>query len=633
LCQEHARRGLVHADFCYQTYIKPKARKILGDCYFRAWHTTGRDDYRDEADRILKDVVRDGRGVSDFSAVADTELKLIRLAAATERNDVADLHCVRAIEALERTHSALGFEELSLKFFSHWDETYDRAAQFQLRRNDQAAAFLTSERSRARLLLARFGGGNSNVSLWSEEHRRELERALDDYGAEVVNTCRADMTRGAAASRTFGLGTREGGGDADPPNISAARAGFIRAQDRQRLYASRWSNALMSPAADQSAVRNCLGPNDAMISFQVCETGILAFVLTRDDFHFQQVPYPRNKLAEQVQALCDVMSDLEERSLKILKTDSVLRREWWSRRIHEPHPGAIEGKYRQLLVLLGNLYAILIAPVLPVADSKKNWIIVPHGPLHRVPWTALWTGSAYVVQQRYVAVQPSASFSLALSRRKPISGARKALLLGAPDSPTDPMALPGALKELEAARSALGIEEPPDVGELATKAAFLRKAPGASVIHVAAHHFFDGAASGLSFLKLAGNRGVDFLFACEVAEMKLAAQLGILSACETSRSHVLAGDEQYGMVRSFFAAGTRSVISTLWPIEDESAPLLFTAFYKQAFQSPLIEALGNAQRELMRQSPYDLPYFWAPYVFSGEWNRPLDFGGMAPVTL
>jgi tetratricopeptide (TPR) repeat protein len=628
-CQEHTRRGMVHADFCYQTYIKPKARKVLGDCYFRAWDATGRDDYHDEATRILKDVVRDASKAEDFSTIADTELELIRLAAAGGHKDLADMHCVRAIEALEQTHSALGFEELSLKYFSRWDETYDRAAQLQLRRNNPDVAFLTSERSRARLLLARLGAASSNTSLWSEEHRRQLEQALDDYGAEVIATCRADMTRGAAATRTFGL-KRDGGGSADPPNISEARATFIRAQDRQRLYASRWSNALMSPAAEETAIRGSLGSDDAMISFQVCEAGVLVFVLTRDNFHFQQIPYPRAKLAQQVQTLCDLMADLEERSLSILKENPVLRREWWSRKIHAPHPGVIEGRFRRLLEVLGNLYAILISPVLAVVNSKKNWIVVPHGPLHRVPWAALWTGSEYVVQQHYVAVQPSASFSLALSKRKAVSNGKKALLFGAPDAPEDPMALPGAVDELEAARSALGIEEPPDLRESATKATFLQKAPGATVIHVAAHHFFDGAASGLSFLKLAGNRGAGFLFACEVAEMKLSAQLGILSACETSRSHVVAGDEQYGMVRSFFAAGTRSVISTLWPIEDASAPILFTAFYKEARGSPLIEALGNAQREMLRQSPYDLPYFWAPYVFSGEWNRPLDFDGMAP---
>jgi CHAT domain-containing protein len=140
---------------------------------------------------------------------------------------------------------------------------------------------------------------------------------------------------------------------------------------------------------------------------------------------------------------------------------------------------------------------------------------------------------------------------------------------------------------------------------------------------VAAHHFFDGSAPGLSFLKLAGSDGSCFIYACEIAEMPLAAQLVVLSACDTARSYVATGDEQYGMVRSFLAAGSRSVISTLWAIEDESAARFFSEFYSASIATSLIEALANAQRAMMKTPPYDLPYFWAPYVLSGEWSKRL----------
>jgi CHAT domain-containing protein len=109
-----------------------------------------------------------------------------------------------------------------------------------------------------------------------------------------------------------------------------------------------------------------------------------------------------------------------------------------------------------------------------------------------------------------------------------------------------------------------------------------------------------------------------------VSELRLEAQLAVLSACETARSHVVAGDEQYGMIRSFLAAGVRSIVSTLWAIEDQSAVHLFSLFYQESTQRPLAQALANAQRGMMKTPPYDLPYFWAPYVLSGEWDRPLS---------
>lgn len=621
LSAEHARRALVHADFCHQTFVRTKARKALGDSLLRAWHETGRRDYAVEAEHTLTEVVREARAEGDFSAVADTELELAELATARQHRDLADLHCVQAIEALEKTHSTLGFEEFSLKFFSDWDETYNRVAQVQLRRDNPAAAFLTSERSRGRLLLARLGSGNTDK--WSEADRDQRKRALDHYGTAVIASCRAESTGGRGMTRTFGLRARNGTVSTEPSRVSDARAEFLGVQDRQRLYTGRWSNALMSPAAEHLAIQRCLGPCDAMISFHVCESAVVVFVLTRDEFHFQHVPYPRARLAAEIQDLCDLTVVLQDGSLEILQ-DPALRREWLLREPGKPHPAGIQAPYLRLLGLLSKLYTILIVPVLCVADSKTNWIIVPHGPLHRVPWAALWTGSEYVVRRRYVAVQPSASFAHALSQRNPASDGGKALLLGAPDPIEDEFALPGATAELWAAAAALGLDEPPDVGGLATKDAFLRKAPSARVIHLAAHHFFDASAAGLGFLKLSGDRGACFLYACEIAEMKLAAQLAVLSACETSRSRADTGDEQYGMVRSFLAAGARSIVSTLWAIEDASAARLFAEFYWRALEVPLIEALGDAQRAIMGQSPYDLPYFWAPYILSGDWDKRLQ---------
>src|SRR5260370_10247113 len=154
----------------------------------------------------------------------------------------------------------------------------------------------------------------------------------------------------------------------------------------------------------------------------------------------------------------------------------------------------------------------------------------------------------------------------------------------------------GATGELQDETAAMSLDEPPDRDERATKDAFPRKASSAQVIHIAAHHFFDASAAGLGFLKLSGDRGVGFLYACEVAEMKLAAQLAVLSACETSRSRADTGDEQYGMVRSFLAAGARAAVSTPWAHHGARAPRLFTELLLRTRLDPPRQTLGGAQR-------------------------------------
>ena len=355
-------------------------------------------------------------------------------------------------------------------------------------------------------------------------------------------------------------------------------------------------------------MQQCLGDDDAIVSFHVCDDSVIEFALTKREMHFQEIPCSRATLDGKARDVCGTVASLEDCCLARLK-DPVLRREWWSRRPGEAHPSEIEPLFRHLLDLLGELFVILFVPVLPVVEAKKNWIVVPHGPLHRIPWAALWTGRSYVIDMHNVALLPSASFARSIAAQPAPSSGDDILLQGAPDPPEDPLGLPGAAAELEAARDTLRSSVPPNTGASATKDAFLNRAPGASLIHMAAHHFFDGSVPGLSFLKLAGDSGSHFLYACEVAEMRLKAQLAVLSACDTARSSVVAGDEQYGMVRSFLAAGVRSVVSTLWAIEDQSAVSMFSQFYRASTKLPLIEAVAAAQRRMMSRSPYDLPYF------------------------
>jgi tetratricopeptide (TPR) repeat protein len=628
--QRHARLAMVYADFCDEPAIKRNARRILGDCLFAAWTATGNKQYGNDAERMLKKVAVAAERDGDFTSVAETELRLVQIATAQQREEAATRHCERGIEALERERTILGFDEFSQSYFSRWEVTYQRVAKFQLRRQAPERAFLTSERSRNRLLLARLGAAAANVASWNQAQKTELIAILDSYGTEVIRACRADLTRGGGVVSTLGL--RSGSDrsqESDPAPIRNARESYLRLQNRQRLLSTRWSTRLMSPVAEQSEIREGLAKDEAMIIFYLCDDGVIVFALTNESMHFQEVPYSRAKLDAKVQELCEAMASMEPECLAHLK-DPILRREWWSRRPGEAHPPQIEGLFRRLLVVLQDLFTVLIVPLLSIVESKRNWVIVPHGPLHRVPWAALWTGSSYVVERHNVALLPSASFVRSMAARTIRPGGSDIFLAGAPDPPEDALRLPGAAAELAAARETLGAETNVNIGRSATKEVFRERAPGARLIHVAAHHFFDGSVPGLSFLKLAGDSGSHFLYASEVAEMQLDAQLAVLSACDTARSQVVTGDEQYGMVRSFLAAGVRSVISTLWAIEDQSAVPMFSQFYRASTKVPLSEALANSQRRMLDRSPYDLPYFWAPYVLSGESNRPLELNTTLP---
>lgn len=623
----HARRALLYAQRSRDSSIENLARTLIGKACLKQWKRARREEHAIEAEGLLQQVLAEANRQHDLATVADTELELAELAGRFS-GDMAARHCESAIRALEESRKTLGFDEMSRAFFGQWARVYDSVVEFQVRRGEAAMALNTSERSRNRLLLARLGQGRRNISRWSETERAALAEAQARYGTEVIRICRSELhqARQRGWRRTFGLRSVRGVGmDTDPKAVVDARNAYLAVHDKQRLYASRWANRLVSQPAEPADIQRSLQPQDAMIVFHTTEESILAFALTSTHLEVQQTRFSHADLAAEVQKCCDLIALLEENSLARLD-NPILRREWWSRLPGQPHPEDIEQPLQRLLATLQGLFLLLISPLLPVLATKRNWVIVPHGALHRIPWSALWTGRSYLVESHNVALLPSATFAVAL-RRQPAgprpSGDSPVLLLGAPDSPDDPLALPGAAAELAATRDALRLSATPIIGEQATKNHFVDVAPGARLIHLAAHHFFDASVPGLSFVKLAGDQGSGFLYGSEVAEMPLAAQLAVLSACDTARSHVVSGDEQYGMVRSFFAAGVRSVISTLWAVEDQSAATMFSRFHDVSEKVPLIEALADAQRRLMKEPPYDLPYFWAAYVLSGDWIEPL----------
>ncbi|HEU5179504.1 MAG TPA: CHAT domain-containing tetratricopeptide repeat protein [Candidatus Polarisedimenticolia bacterium] len=200
------------------------------------------------------------------------------------------------------------------------------------------------------------------------------------------------------------------------------------------------------------------------------------------------------------------------------------------------------------------------------------------------------------------------------------------------------------------------------IGAQATEAAFKAQAPGRQVIHLATHGFFLGGSCAsaldvtrlhgdpelgqdqpvigenpllLSGLALAGanhrasagpNEDDGVLTAEEVAAMDLSGvDWVVLSACDTGVGEYMAGEGIFGLRRAFQVAGARTVITSLWSVQDEATHTWMRNLYKERLEgASTAEAVRNASRRMiasLRQSGLPAhPYFWGGFVAVGGWK-------------
>jgi CHAT domain-containing protein len=138
-----------------------------------------------------------------------------------------------------------------------------------------------------------------------------------------------------------------------------------------------------------------------------------------------------------------------------------------------------------------------------------------------------------------------------------------------------------------------------------------------SRLHFASHGKFrsdEPLGSGLLLAKDADNDGL--LTVGELYSMQLDADLVTLSACETGLGKVANGDDVVGLTRGFLFAGSRSIVASLWSVDDRATATLMKAFYDNLATHPKREALRRAQASARQEFPH--PFFWAAFQLTGR---------------
>jgi CHAT domain-containing protein len=277
-------------------------------------------------------------------------------------------------------------------------------------------------------------------------------------------------------------------------------------------------------------------------------------------------------------------------------------------RLLSTQTGAVSGATDRLLRdTLRSLHAELIAPARQAIGTATTLVIVPDGPLHALPFAALVDPSTdrHLVENYVIGIAPSlTTFRRANAGEKP-TGPAQALLVGDPLLQAGPKgfaSLPAARDEVRVlaglypgARTLIAAD--------ATRQAFFTHLAEADVVHYAGHAIVDDHEPDRSRLLLADDATATtgVLFVHELQTSTLPRRpLVVLAACSTNRGRIAAGEGVQSLARPFLEAGARSVIATLWDVDDRLSTALFRRFHQHvAAGVSSARALAEAQRELI----------------------------------
>src|SRR4029079_14326823 len=181
------------------------------------------------------------------------------------------------------------------------------------------------------------------------------------------------------------------------------------------------------------------------------------------------------------------------------------------------------------------------------------------------------------------------------------------LVLGVPDANT-----PFIRDELHSVAARLRDAEL-YFGDEATVEVLRAKSDGRRVVHIAAHGFFRPDNPMFSGIRLGAST---YLTLYDLYNLKLPAELVVLSACVSGVSVVAAGDELLGLARGLFRAGAASLLLTLWEGPDQSTAEFMTAFHGKLGAARRAVAVREAMLEVRARHTH--PVHWAPFVLMGK---------------
>ncbi len=539
-----------------------------------------------EALRAAQNAQAIARGSSNAVLEADALLAEANIARESSGASESIPLLERAVVAVERIRGTLASERFRADWLGSRLRPYEDLALDLLSAGTSAAiarAFDVVEQAKSRALL--------DAMMKAVDRTLTTTSTADETALAAV---RAQLNALYASDfQSKELGARRGSA-ALPDLIRVAEQRYAELADGTR----RGLQAMLAKPSTGAAIQAHIPEHVVLIEYFAIGEELLVFVITKNTIH--------------VTRAIDSMSALDE---LVSRANFHLRR------------GARQGNARATarhtsaaISLMKSLGESLIAPLIPHICRANRLVIVPHGALHALPFAALVVDGKHLIEQFEIMTAPSASVAFSVAAPSHSNPATLApLVIHVADARAPEITREGE-RVAESIRSLAGSC---DVlrGDDATADAFAANCAQRPLLHVACHGRFVEALPAASGLRLA-----DRWFPIrDILALELCADLVVLSACETGRHAVQAGDELNGLARAFIAAGAKRLLVCLWAVSDTETAELQTEFHRLRttairLHGSLLDADCSALRTSLlnaRDSGVQLP-LWAPFSLLGQ---------------
>jgi CHAT domain-containing protein/Tfp pilus assembly protein PilF len=481
----------------------------------------------------------------------------------------------KAIDSIERSRSLLESEEFRSSFFEDKRQTYAGMILAYLGDGQIEEAFNYNERARSRAFLDILG---NKVQL-AHGALLEEERALQ-----------ARISALQAGMKVAEEGEEDEEDEENVPQKSDPKQELEQAQKAYNDFLAK----VRKENKEQASLMNVepltlkqtqefLESGVTVLEYFVVRDQVLLWVVERDRVQFVRARLGRNDLASKVKTLRESVFQLGEKEK--FKASSQ------------------------------EIYKLLIEPALPHIRGKEL-LLVPHDVLHYLPFQALMSSQGKYLVQDYPIYYLSSASLMQFTREKRRAGGERALVMGNPSLGDEAYNLRFAEREAKEVASVYP-QSAVFLRAEASKTRVMSLSPKYDMLHFAVHAELNEEDPMSSALLLAPEGGGDGrLKVGEIFSLNLKTNMVVLSACETGLGKLSNGDELVGLTRAFIYAGTPSIVTTLWKVNDRASYELMREFYQHLKTAKKSEALRQAQLKTMQEFPE--PFYWAAYQLTGE---------------